>query len=392
MTIGSEYMNIDKIIIRQKKLNFKLSEYLKKCGIKKLVLTSLGNSIASGYSMIRKTKPLLLRNKSIKQYMKRNNIELDIHHFARAQNNSDGHILEWLETNIKESEIHRLNRNDYSNGPTNLRTRYMTKERMEKYYPLNMKVDKGLNDVINEDDRETANIIVYNGCTGSFLDGIFRKGSLYQQMFYGVNRDTRSLDAILEKIQTNNRKNRINTQVYLCGAPNFLGINMSELINRKLKKIADKYANVVYVEPIKSKFFYKRPENEEADRKEYFFEKIFGEVDIHYDEEEYLRFNNNIIESIIDNYESTKSMIKIDRKFYEFSKNMEINDHELVNDSDNKKKIISDYFEKQYNRIHGLKRKKAFLNKMKKYLIERYPYDFYYLEKDSLIDEVSKKR
>ena len=86
--------------------------------------------------------------------MKRNNIELDIHHFARAQNNSDGHILEWLETNIKESEIHRLNRNDYSNGPTNLRTRYMSEERMDKYYPLNMKVDKGLNDVIYENNED----------------------------------------------------------------------------------------------------------------------------------------------------------------------------------------------------------------------------------------------
>ena len=55
-------------------------------------------------------------------------------------------------------------------------------------------------------------------------------------------------------------------------------------------------------------------------------------------------------------------------------------------------KNISDYFEKQYSRIHGRKRKKTFLNKMKKYLIERYPYDFYYLEKDSLIDEVSNKK
>ena len=385
-------MDKDKLIRKQQLLSIKLSNYFKNNGIKKLVLTSLGNSIASGYSMIRKTKPLLLRNKSLRQYMKKNDIELDIHHFARAQNNSDGHILEWLETNIKESEIHRLNRNDYSNGPTNLRTRYMTEERMEKYYPLNMKVDKGLNDVIKEGDRETANIIVYNGCTGSFLDAIFRKGSLYQQLFYGVNRDARSMDAILEKIQTNNRKNGTNTQVYLCGAPNFLGINMSELINRKLKKIADKYANVVYVEPIKSKFFYKRPENEEIDRKEYFFEKIFGEVDIHYDEEEYLKFNNNIIESIINNYESTKSMIEIDRKFYEFSKNMEIYNHELVSDHNSKKKIISDYFEKQYNRIHGRKSKKVFLNKMKKYLIERYPYDFYYLEKESLMDEVNKKR
>ena len=366
-------MNKDKLIRKQQILSMKLSHYFKDNGIKKFILTSLGNSIASGYSMIRKTKPLLLRNKSIRLFMKKNDIDLDIHHFARAQNNSDAHFLEWLETNIKESEIHRLNRNDYSNGPTNLRTRYMNEERMDKYYPLKMEVDKGLND-------------------GSFLDGITRGGSLYQQMFYGVNKDTRSLEAILEKIQTNNRKNETNTQVYLCGAPNFLGIGMSELINIKLKRIADKYANVVYVEPIKSKFFYKRPQNEEIDRKEMLVEKVLGEIDIHYDEEEYIAFNNNIMESIIENYQSTKSMINIDRKFYEFSKNMEIDNHDLISDHDNKKKIISEYFEKQYNRIHGRKRKKSFLNKMKKYLIERYPYDFYYLEKDSLIDEVNNKK
>ena len=385
-------MNKDKLIKKQQILSMKLSHYFKDNGIKKFILTSLGNSIASGYSMIRKTKPLLLRNKSIRLFMKKNDIDLDIHHFARAQNNSDAHFLEWLETNIKESEIHRLNRNDYSKGPTNIRTRYMNEERMDKYYPLNMKNDKGLNDVIYENDKDIANIVVYNGCTGSFLDGITRGGSLYQQMFYGVNKDTRSLEAILEKIQTNNRKKGTNTQVYLCGAPNFLGIGMSELINMKLKRIADKYANVVYVEPIKSKFFYKRPKNEEIDRKEMLVEKVLGEIDIHYDEEEYIAFNNNIMESIINNYQSTKSMINIDRKFYEFSKNMEIYNHDLVSDHDNKKKIVSEYFEKQYNRIHGRKRKKSFLNKMKKYLIERYPYDFYYLEKDSLIDEVNNKK
>ena len=227
----------ERILERQKELNQKLAIFMKESGIKKVNLTSLGNSIASGYSMVRVTKPLLLRNETIQDTLNANDVDLEIHHFARAQNNNDEHIYEWLESNIKESEMHKLNRNDYSDGRTSMHTNGMTEEKLAEYYPIDMQIDKGLNDLIKESSADLANIVVYNGCTGSFLDGATRKGSLHQQLFYGVNRDTVGLESVLKKIQTENRLNKSNTQVYLCGAPNFLGLGITELINRKLKKI-----------------------------------------------------------------------------------------------------------------------------------------------------------
>lgn len=70
-------------------------ETLKQNSVKitNLRLISLGNSIASGYSMVRSTKPLLLRNESLEEVLQKENITLERHHFARAQNNNDEHIL-----------------------------------------------------------------------------------------------------------------------------------------------------------------------------------------------------------------------------------------------------------------------------------------------------------
>ena len=336
-------MSLDNEIRKQKRLNFELSMVLKETDIRILRLTSIGNSIASGYSKVRKTKPLLLRNKSIKQYMNKNGIDVDIHHFARAQNNSDEHIFEWLESNIKESEIHALNRNDYMRGATSLPTPGISEEKIDEYYPTEMKKDYRFKDIILESSKDLANIVVYNGCTGSFLDGIFRNGSFFQQMFHGVNRDITSIESILKIVQFNNRKNGTNTQVYLCGAPNFLGSNISELINYKLRKLAKNYSNVVYVKPVSSKFIHKPLENKKDDELnivQKFKKTHFGIIDMHYDEEEYLRFNNNIIKTIKDNYEITQSMINIDRKFYDLSTDIELVNHELI-DSKEKEKMLS---------------------------------------------------
>lgn len=89
----------------QKVLNRKLVATFDLNGIKYLRLTSLGNSIASRYSWVRSTKPLLFRNESIEDIFNDNGIGLERYHFARAQNNNDEHIYQWLVTNIKESEI-----------------------------------------------------------------------------------------------------------------------------------------------------------------------------------------------------------------------------------------------------------------------------------------------
>lgn len=106
-------MTENKLIIKERTLNRKLASFFDEFGIKNFRLISLGNSIASGYSMVRTTKPLLLRNSSLQEIMALYDINLERYHFARAQNNNDEHIFEWLTQNIKESDIYQMNRQDY---------------------------------------------------------------------------------------------------------------------------------------------------------------------------------------------------------------------------------------------------------------------------------------
>lgn len=224
------------ILIKQKILNTRLAKFLKENKIKNLRMISMGNSIASEYSVVRVTIPLLLRNESLFNIMQKNGINVDLHHFARAQNNCDEHIFEWIENNIKESIIHKMNRSDYESDIVGMGTHGLSKQNIEEYYPTEIENDNGLQKVIIESNDNLANVIIYNGATGSLIDGLTRHGTIFQQFLHGVKRDITSIESILKVIQTYNREKNSNTQVYLCGVPNFLGLNLSELINAKLKK------------------------------------------------------------------------------------------------------------------------------------------------------------
>lgn len=380
----------EKILEIQKMLNIKLANFFYKNKIKHFRITSLGNSIATGYSIYRTTKPLLLRNKNLVETLKLFNITTDIYHFARAQNNSDEHILEWLLTNTKQSDINELNRHDF-NGSFNRMPNKITFDKINEYYPNQIEKDLGLSDVVSNKDTNTANIIVYNGCTGSFLDNLSRGNILKGLSLQGFNRDILSLEAILKYINTQNRYNNSNTQVYICGVPNFLGINISEIINRKLKRIALEFPNTTYVEPVKSKVFYKEIEANENEKLESLQSKIkqsLLKIDIHYDEEEYLKLNNNIISSIHDNYLLIDSLICVDRLFYQFSKKIElerlkITGEEIQNTLYNLLITITQKF-------NSPKFKRKFLHIVKRYLINRYSYDFYYLGKKNITNSINK--
>lgn len=383
------------ILKLQQYLNNKLAQLFKENGIKNFRLTSFGNSIASGYSFVRTTKPLLKRNETLEKTMEESQINLDVHHFARAQNNNDEHLFEWLVTNIKESEIHKLNRNDYSGGPTSMTTHGLTKEELEKYYPLMMEHDIRLQDAIFESGEDMANIVVYNGCTGSFLDNATRQGKIHEILTYGINRDTRALEATLKVIQSNNRIKNSNTQVYICGAPNLLGLKITEIINMKLKKIAKKYANVVYVEPVKSKLLYKNVDaNEKMDLSDIqsIFKKYLLLPDVHYDEEEYIKLNNNIIESISENYLVTQAMIEIDRSFYTLSSNLELENQELIKDCDYIQQVITNLIITSASRLKDEEQRQNFFNKAKNYLISRTPYDFHFLGKRNIQEVLNEQQ
>lgn len=389
---------MQKADIESKELAKDLVKTLKQSNVKinNLRLISLGNSIASGYSMVRTIKPLLLRNESLEEELNKENIILERHHFARAQNNNDEHVFGWLISNIKESEIHQMNRSDYSGSASSMATKGLTKEQIDEYYPLNMKEDFGLADLIKEKKLDIANIVIYNGCTGSFLDAATRNGNLTQQLMAGVNRDTTSFEAVLKYIQEQNRQYNSNTQVYVCGAPNFLGLRISELINRKIKKISENYANVSYVEPVKSKFFYKPlqleeiTEETELTRLQQFFKEHERQVDIHYDEEEYIEFNNNIMKAIKENYLINNSLINIDRDVYELNRTLEIKKPDLIVNDEVVQSVVYDIFNEEVSKMPSSSLANQLTQRAGKYLTTRSPYDYFYVGKKRINNSIQK--
>lgn len=370
-------MKKKQILENQLRLNERLAELFENEKIKTFNFTSFGNSISTGYSIARTTKPLLLRNESLNDVMKQYDIILKRYHFARAQTNGDEHLYDWLINNIKLSEINKMNRIDLGTEKTSMVTRGMTQELIDEYYPLSLHNNLGLKDVILDTNIDLANIVIYNGLTGSFIDNYTRGGCRF--LTYGIKRDATSLEAILKFIQNSNRQNGTNTQVYIGGAPNFLGLNIPLPINNRLKKIADLYANVTYIEPVKSNFIY-MPYDENG-------KNHVPIPDVHYSEEEYAKFNNNIVETICNNYLFNKYLIDIDREAFRLSTKIEKCEISKEDASQNFNQIIEKYFSqiKEVDRKH-------FLRLLKKYLNERFPYDFYYIGKNNVNEALNSRR
>lgn len=382
--------NNEKIINTQKKLNEELADLLEKNKIKNFRLISFGNSISSGYSLLRNIKPLLLRNESLGSFLANSNINLDIRNFARAKSNGDDRLFEWLINNTKETEINKMNISDYS-GPRQMAADGINREELSLYYHTQKDDDIGLRDAVVDSSKDLTNIVIYNGCTGSLVDSFTRNGKLKNKLFYSIKKDSVSLEAILKFIEFNNRKNGANTEVYICGAPNFLGLNISEIINTRLKRIAGKYSNTVYVEPVKSKAFYKPINKDENTTSKGSFPKF----DIHYNEEEYLKLNNNIIKSIIDNYSFVKAMIQVDRALYNYNNTLENEAKESFTNLEDIRKYVLSVFANTDRELLDDNSKEKFYTKSKKYLKDRYPYDFYYVGKDNIKDAhklVKKKK
>ncbi len=360
---------------KQRLLNQELALLFRGQNITKFQMTSYGNSIATGYSMVRPTKPLLLRNQTIEKIMRANGIMLCRYHFSRAQNNNDARLFDYLIRNVRLSDIYKMNRNDFGTGPTSMPTfgfkrrhqegKGLSKEELDYYYPLEVEDDRTIQDVFFETDSSLANIVVYNGCTGAFLNNCTRNRKLH--FMQGIQEDTISLEAILSYIQNHNRIGKSNTQVYLCGVPNFLGIYLSEVINGRLKRIAKKYANTIYVEPVKSRLLY----TSIGSKKHQF--------DVHYDELEYLELNNHILQSIEKNYTTTAAMIDIDRKFLSLNKQLEFQTSSIVSDEDYAYNKMSAVWKKATRKVANSIERKNLKNRLSHYLSTLFTQDFFYL-------------
>lgn len=337
-------------------INDSFIKFIKTSGISSVNLTSVGNSIATGYSMNDSIKPLLLRNKDL---IKKCNFDLNLRSYARAQDNNDEHIYDWLINNVKQSDINKKVQLDFIHEK-GMPHNNINKSDVIKYYPTDISNDIGLHDLIMQRKEGLANIIIYNGATGSFLDNITRHGM--HKGLYGFKRDYTSLEANLKHIYLKNPY----TQVYVCGIPDIAGIGLTNIaINNRIRKICKNYPNCVYIDPAKQNLIYRKND------------KIV--FDVHYSDDEYLNLNKVILEAIIHNYFPVKALVDLDIAMKKYSDVAEYGDKPDVI------KVMNSVFSKYNLSSEQLKR-------MLKYFKERYPYDFYYTPRREVLDDIKSRR
>ena len=136
-----------------------------------------------------------------------------------------------------------------------------------------------------------------------------------------------------------------------------LGLNLSNLINTKIKKSCSLYSNVFYIDSIKSKVIYK------VNNKFIF--------DIHYDQREYLQFNIVILKNIILNFNKRRLFIEFDELLKKFNY-YEYNDIENYCFEE-----IDELLNDNKNIING-----ELIDDLIKYYRLRYPYDYFYTPKE----------
>ena len=85
-------------------------------------------------------------------------------------------------------------------------------------------------------------------------------------------------------------------------------------------------------------------------------------------------------------------MIELDRNFYNLNKDMELYNKDLVSNDEERKIIISKEIKSKAEKIKNQRQRFIFLKRLKKYVTERFPYDFVYLGKKQIYDPIKDER
>ncbi len=363
--LGKKYKDILNTITQVGLDDLDLVKMLKDNEKTKLILTALGNSISTGFSFCDENKPFLDRNELLEAICEEYDIDLYKYKFARSENNSDQNTLNYILNNYTEKEMNEMNRRDYEKyilGGNEL----LSKEKIEEYYGEDKASDVQIQDILFNTEDDAANIVVYNGLTGSFLDNVTRGGM--HKLTNGIKKDLSHVEAILSLIHNSNRENESNTQVYLCGAPRVLNTSVQDIfMNKYLRRIIERYPHTTYVDNVKRHFIYKGK----------------SKVDLHYDKNEYLKLTHVLLKSITKNYIIKDSLMGIDRDLYKLNKEIEMSNKER-DTKDDILNIISEYASSFIDQGNGLE----FLYTVRKYLLERYCYDFFCLDKKAIKNEI----
>jgi len=284
-----------RIVIQKRDLNKtieKFIEVMKNCGVKNINISSVCNSIGTGYSLNDKIIPLFHRvDDSI---FGKSGLNVQYYSWARGQDNNDEHLFEWFIYDTTQSEINEMVLFDFtSNSPKAMGHHYITLEEASKYYPTDIQNDIGLQSMMAKKDDDSANIVVYNGDTASFLDNLTRGGVHIN--LDGFDRDLDSMESFIRAVYILYP----HTQIYVCGIPKLLKMKLPDkLVNKKIRDLCLKYPNCVYVDSVLQNGMY-------LNNGKFYF-------DIHYNQEEYLRLLTNIFSAIGNNYNPVNALIEAD--------------------------------------------------------------------------------
>jgi hypothetical protein len=360
---GNEYEN-QKIYFKEniKESNLRMINVFKKMGVNLVNFISLGNSVATGYSIIDTVKPLFKRNESLESQLSDNKIGSRFYNFCRAQKNRDSNVLNWI-TN-----------DDYTASRINTEIRNSLLWNGDKIdendYPVNAENDVTFKQV--NKDESASNIVVYNGGTGTFLDAGTRNG--LGNVIGSFSKDFSSMGAVLDTIYAQNPS----TQVYVCGIPQIfpIGLLTKFTINRELKKICKEHPNAVYVTPANTHFLYKNVEG-----------KI--EFDFHPNQPEYLNLTNNIISTVADNYIKTAFCLETFHALDKVSDDAQYVDESLRGNANYAiNKTLIPIIEKYQTLFEDNTQFLDAMNNLKRLFKSRYPHDFFFIPKKETIDEL----
>ncbi len=340
--------------------NMRLLDNCKRQGLKKLILVALGNSISAGLSLGDENVPLLDRNTLLEVMCDEYNIDLYKYKFARTKNNSDESVFEWITNNNTEKDMNDMNRKDYRNTLLNGK-RVMSEKDLKETYVDREESDVSIQDILYHTEEDTANISIYNGCTGSFIENL--KDGKTHKSTDAINKDLAYIESIFGLIQNANRKNESEMHVYLCGVPNIYNLGMNnKLVNRKLKNISARYAHSTFVDNTINANY----------------NAIINNIDC--DKYQYLLLTRAILNSVIKNYEKRSLLIDLDRDLYKLNNKLEKLNF-TRNTYDEVLSVIG-----EYAFMYSQDDDYAFLNMARDYILERHSYDFSKLDKKAIKD------
>lgn len=317
--------NYNKQLKELSEKNLKLSEEFldlkEKLNIKDLNIASVGNSISAGYSKCDKILPFLMRTSIY-------DLADDINYFsyARVRRNEEKNILRWYSSNISHSDINNLNIDDIKEKKFAYVEKHWNGTTLKNFKDLSNKNNIGFKDFNLLDNS----IIIYNGFTGEFTNAK-RKGTEFTDKFrimHAFKKDLLNARLVLTQIYLDNP----NTQVYVCGLPNFMGTGIISVLNGYIKKLCNQIPNTVFLPG--------------TVRNCLFFLEGQKEFDVHYSQPEYTKLWNNITQTMMDNYVSIKFNTSLIERLKNYSLEVEKESTVSKGNIEDISKIIEEEFEK----------------------------------------------